>query len=536
MKGTELSKRWFVLYAAIIYILCIWYIWSIDGYSGRRIIFTFVSLSLVSFALEVGWIKTEGLNYGRFIMLFLPAMVLLTGGEPIFFLGSIVYIGVMIYIGFQKNINVKQYKEYYFTFIVPYVVGAFIGFFIEPNDHFWYRITYIGIISIISHMILRYNRGRKEDEVCSYCKVKQEHDMHVHKMKENIAKLHQGNIDKEQEIYQIQKKLHRNISEFYIIKEVSNYIGTTLEVNSLMDMITDMLMGILGVHTCSIVMEDQDNGTAWIKTIYDNKVKKELKKKLDIHFLDSFLKNQDLYLDNQVVEGKYPFLSGRKVGSFICVALKNQQDISGYFLAEHELMHFFSEDSVDFFAAIANQINVAINNAKLYEKVEELARRDGLTNAFNRLYIENKYKALTEWALKNDKSLGVVIFDIDHFKKVNDTYGHIFGDEVLKTIVKIAKSVIEPFGGTIGRYGGEEFIILIQNKTLAEIYTLIEKLRKKVADYEYRFKEEKVHITSSFGISAYPEICAIPEDLIRVADEAMYLSKKSGRNKVTIAN
>lgn len=153
--------------------------------------------------------------------------------------------------------------------------------------------------------------------------------------------------------------------------------------------------------------------------------------------------------------------------------------------------------------------------------------RDQLTKAYNRVYFEKNIDSLMASNLNEGKKTGIIFFDIDHFKKVNDTYGHKVGDDVLKTIVTLVKKNIRSSDKLI-RWGGEEFLILLPANSLDEIYKEAEHLRKTIEHYKF---DTLGHLTCSFGLSLHEEKVDIHES-IKKADDKLYEAKKNGRNRV----
>ncbi len=167
------------------------------------------------------------------------------------------------------------------------------------------------------------------------------------------------------------------------------------------------------------------------------------------------------------------------------------------------------------------------------EEAEKLAITDSLTGLFNRRFLEEKLanELIRVKAFKN--YLSIVMADIDHFKRINDTYGHKVGDEVLKMLGIILKANVRE-EDVVARYGGEEFVILLHNVSKYDAYKIAERIRIEVE--ETSFKEIGVleRITISFGISCFPTDGEEAIDLLRKADQALYQAKSSGRNRVVI--
>jgi len=162
-------------------------------------------------------------------------------------------------------------------------------------------------------------------------------------------------------------------------------------------------------------------------------------------------------------------------------------------------------------------------------QLQEQATQDQLTKAYNRAYF---YKNIDSLILSNNeqnKKTGIIFFDIDHFKNVNDTYGHQVGDDVLKTIVNIVKSNIRSSDKLI-RWGGEEFVIVLPVNEIDNVYKNAESLRIKIENYKFN---EVGKLTCSFGIVLHSDECSIDES-IKKADDKLYEAKDSGRNRVVV--
>ncbi|MBF0320133.1 MAG: diguanylate cyclase [Nitrospirae bacterium] len=158
---------------------------------------------------------------------------------------------------------------------------------------------------------------------------------------------------------------------------------------------------------------------------------------------------------------------------------------------------------------------------------QDLATKDALTNIYNRKKFEDELYKEIERALRYNNYLSLIIFDIDHFKAVNDTYGHQAGDYVLKEITKLVTENIRKLD-VFARYGGEEFVILTPETNVAGAKELAEKLREKIQDYEYKNVGK---VTCSFGVSEYVRQ-EDPAGFIKKADYALYIAKNKGRNRV----
>lgn len=175
----------------------------------------------------------------------------------------------------------------------------------------------------------------------------------------------------------------------------------------------------------------------------------------------------------------------------------------------------------------------ALNNIEMYEKVEELSNIDGLTGLYNRRFFQINIDRMVMEASRTNSHLSMIMLDIDHFKKVNDTYGHKAGDDVIRFLARTIKNNIRKVD-IAARYGGEEFVILLHNTNIEGAARLAEKIRILVKDASINADGSQLNITSSFGISSYPSISMSSGQLVKDADTALYHSKENGRNTVTV--
>ncbi|KAA0258749.1 MAG: GGDEF domain-containing protein, partial [Chloroflexi bacterium] len=162
-----------------------------------------------------------------------------------------------------------------------------------------------------------------------------------------------------------------------------------------------------------------------------------------------------------------------------------------------------------------------------------LARTDSLTNLFNRrhffLLADHEFSV----AMRYEQPVSAIIFDVDHFKNVNDRWGHYVGDDVLRHVSRIAQKQVRA-ADILARYGGEEFIILLPNSSAAEAANVAERIRRKVLAYRIDPEHTQAGITVSVGVAEKDARVQTLDDLIRRADHALYAAKGAGRNCVKI--
>lgn len=162
-----------------------------------------------------------------------------------------------------------------------------------------------------------------------------------------------------------------------------------------------------------------------------------------------------------------------------------------------------------------------------------LSQTDGLTKLFNRTHWENCLQAEYKRWVRSQHASSLVILDIDHFKKVNDTYGHLVGDEVIRHLSALIREHVRETDIS-GRYGGEEFTILLADTPLKNAYIFAERLRKEVESAVVKYNDIEVNYTISLGVAEIDPSIRNYEAWIECADAALYRSKENGRNKISL--
>lgn len=176
---------------------------------------------------------------------------------------------------------------------------------------------------------------------------------------------------------------------------------------------------------------------------------------------------------------------------------------------------------------LMNFVALAIKTPDLYERTI----RDGMTRLFTKRHFSNQLHHHEAIARRHGEPLALIMVDVDHFKKVNDTYGHLTGDMVLKEVAKIVRESIRSSNEAY-RYGGEELGVLCPETTAEQAAALAERLRKKIEGKTMQGETKKLSVTASFGVAEWSADMKAPEELVSRADEALYVAKKSGRNQV----
>jgi diguanylate cyclase (GGDEF)-like protein len=182
--------------------------------------------------------------------------------------------------------------------------------------------------------------------------------------------------------------------------------------------------------------------------------------------------------------------------------------------------------------AVADAISLALANLSLREKLRTQALRDALTGLYNRRYMEDVLERYVNLASRNGNSVSAIMIDLDHFKRLNDEYGHAVGDAVLRETASAIVGALRP-SDIACRYGGEELVVLLPDASLEDAVAKAETLRARV---ETLTEVHGTRVTASFGVAAIPETSNDAVDVLTMADAALYRAKQGGRNQVVAAH
>jgi diguanylate cyclase (GGDEF)-like protein len=181
---------------------------------------------------------------------------------------------------------------------------------------------------------------------------------------------------------------------------------------------------------------------------------------------------------------------------------------------------------------VADICATAIQNAHYVERVKQLAYLDGLTGIFNRRFFELRILEEIERSRRYGTGMAVIMADIDQFKRLNDEFGHLLGDEVLRQVSSLFHQQLRKID-VVCRYGGEEFGIVLTQTNASHAVSVAEKLRRMVEQWQFPGVPQTV--TISAGVAAFPDHGTTRDELVRAADNGLYAAKQAGRNRIALA-
>jgi diguanylate cyclase (GGDEF)-like protein len=333
--------------------------------------------------------------------------------------------------------------------------------------------------------------------------------------------------------------MEKQIYDLKELFEISKSLNSTLDFPILIDSLQLICMAQLKVlKVCLFIRKHPDSGEFSLHRNYtgfeiDHSLTYAIPKNHGLIQLFNRKYNcytlDDIRAEQVSLEGLEPIIN---LGPSLLLPLQAQGEINGIIMMGERIDEGeFDAYEKEYILNVASLASIAINNASLFE----MATTDMLTKLKMRHHL---YTILNE-RLENAKasqSFSMLMFDIDFFKRVNDTYGHACGDVVLKYVAQVFMDSIR--GSDIAaRYGGEEFIILISHPGKGQALKIAERIRKTVEDSEIKYKEHTLKITISCGVASYDKnLDTSAEAMIERADKALYRSKQDGRNRITLSD
>ncbi len=314
-------------------------------------------------------------------------------------------------------------------------------------------------------------------------------------------------------------------------------INSTLDLDDLLKIVLRSMKQVMEVEASSIMLIDEETKELYFSKAEGGSQKvKEIRLKMGEGIAGQVAKTGEPMIVNDVSKSKnfakrVDEMTHFKTKSILAVPLKVKGKITGVLEIVNKINgETFDGEDLLIFTSYANQIAVAIENARLYH----MAIYDGLTSIFDKRYFkiwaENEFARVRRY--KTDLSL--IMFDIDHFKNINDTYGHRAGDFILTEVARVTQNIIRK-ADIFARYGGEEFIIALPETNIRQAQMTAEKLRQIIEKHPFNFEGHTLSVTISLGVVSLEKTHEQTfEKLLQDVDQALYESKTSGRNRTTI--
>ncbi len=338
--------------------------------------------------------------------------------------------------------------------------------------------------------------------------------------------------------------LYKQISA---ISAIGQRITSNLDIDAALELIYDAVNGLMDAPTLMIALVDEEHGCLDYRLVMvQGKRMEPYTRSLEAETFGNWcVKNRsDILIGNVKTEykkylGAFKNLSidGSKEKSLVFIPLVMGDKVAGVLSVQSHLADAYDKKKVETIHAIGSYIAIAIENTKLFRQVQRLASVDSLTELLNRRRFTELLDEAFNKTKRYDSPFGVIMIDVDYFKSVNDRRGHDAGDAALRHLAKVLSAMVRDCD-SVGRFGGEEFIILLPETNLEGAGFLAERLREAVESMKIGCADcadtEAFGVTASFGVSVIRSEDVSHEAVLKRADNAMYNAKQTGRNKVCL--
>ena len=318
--------------------------------------------------------------------------------------------------------------------------------------------------------------------------------------------------------------------------KVMSFMASTFDISKCIDVLADSIAETKLTKLCAIYTEPDEyiskRGNFVIKTNYTS-VERRLRKDIEQIYSDfkSDIRNSKIYTETELLQFK--FIGDANINAIAILPLSEGKRMYGIMIVASDKNGFFDK-GLNYYEASVAELNIAVKNAKLYLMMQDMAHKDGLTGINNRMYFMQLFESAVKKTKRKKGSLSVALYDIDKFKSVNDTYGHLAGDAVIKTVAAIGDRYASENGGFVGRYGGEEFLIVLPDKSENEALPILEAMHEEIKNTTVKHEQDNINVNVCIGLTSYPNICEDANMLINRADMAMYYGKEHGRGRLVV--
>ncbi len=315
-------------------------------------------------------------------------------------------------------------------------------------------------------------------------------------------------------VRKLNSDLNKAIFEFMALFEFTNVLGSDLRLTQMMELMVDTIKRIHCYDGCCLLFYNEQSQSFSVEVNRDFPL--ELNKtKLLVSDLpgESLLKSGQAFIINNIDEEFFNFKNDnsktRKLlgefSSFVFLPLMVDRKIIGLLILAKCIEAAFIPEDLRLLMIISNQAGLAIQNRRLYEKAYYSAITDGLTGIYNHKYFREQLEFQLEKAKEYSFKISLILIDIDHFKKFNDTYGHQIGDHVLKEVAKVIQNCVNS-DSLVARYGGEEFVVILPDTSIDDALMVGEKIRKTIEFKTVKTREyPNLCVTVSLGIATFPD-------------------------------
>lgn len=432
---------------------------------------------------------------------------------------------------------------------IPFIADAIMVLITHDDNYVTRSINYISV-AIISFMVswaiaTYYGKTQKYYEQYMFSR-----DRLLDRAKDNSEKINesQKNLRTVNEQLGIKKfeleEAYHKINNVNADMEFQNHFMTmmmsTLNLGKLVNEARELLNERFDLSYSELVFVNEEMRDKYITDSLESVLGEEEALEFNEFFLSELFIQEHSEMGSRFILGQvdydeFPFFKKAEIASVaVNTLIMDDSGNRALYIMLSKVRDIFADKEM-LFSNIFGQMEVVARNISLYYEIRQMSIMDALTGLYNRRYL-NVYFNENFINSDDERNVSAAMVDIDFFKRINDTYGHLFGDMAIKTVAKLIGISAKANKGEAFRYGGEEFVIILEGKSLSEAAQIMEELRISIKNTPVVSGETSINLNVSIGVTAYPEITKEISTLIDRADKAMYYSKQHGRDRLTVDN
>ena len=339
------------------------------------------------------------------------------------------------------------------------------------------------------------------------------------------------------------KELKRTVDELQVFNEIGKTLTSTLDIKEVLKIIMQKVNELLKPSSFALLLVDDTKMILRYEILIGGSANPDLKDKA-VNVEDGLVgwvakEGKPVLFPDPTKNLKYSLpphiIPEDNEDSLICVPLKSKGKTLGVMrlVSETGIGRLFGEEDLKTISTIADYSAIALENAKNFQKIQELTITDDMTSLYNSRYLHTLLDSEVLRSKRYKKQFSMIFLDLDRFKEVNDTHGHIYGSSLLKEtgqlIVRNLRNV-----DIATRYGGDEFVVILPETSKQHAVLVAERLREAISKHHFlKDRGLSIQFTASFGVATFPDDASSKEELIKMADEAMYRVKNTTRNGVS---
>jgi diguanylate cyclase (GGDEF)-like protein len=335
---------------------------------------------------------------------------------------------------------------------------------------------------------------------------------------------------------------NRKDQELNIFHDVAKALTSSLDLDSILQTIMEKMAEYFRPDTWSLLMVDEERNELYFAIAVGDKA--EALKNVRLKVGEGIAGWVAQHGEQQIVPDvsadprfakRIDKMTKMETQSIICVPLRSKHRVLGVIQLVNVDMHGFSKGELFFLNSLSDYAAIAIENARAVEKIQELTITDDCTGLYNARHLHKTLETEVYRSSRFAYEFSVLFIDLDHFKRVNDTHGHLVGSKLLAEIGYLIKAQLRLIDYAF-RYGGDEFVILLPQTGKEQALVVAKRLREALRTSTF-CQEEKLNlkVRASMGLSTFPHDAKTPQDVIRQADEMMYMVKNTTRDNIGIA-